>query len=802
TVFVVDVSESMPDAALEQARDRVQDAWSVRGRHEVRLVRFGSRAEEVVLPTDPQVPLSPIARMDEDAGRATDLEGALRLAFALLPHERLKRVVVVSDGLETRGSCGAARDTALRFGVQVHHLDLSALPRPAELMVTGLTAPPDIKARVPFEVTATVKATEAMSARCELTIDGVLAETADATLEPGDNPVLVGARVREGGDRRLAISCTAPDEGLDRIATNNRFEVPVRIPDKPKVLYVEGERRYRRNLLAALEKDFEVELRGPSGVPATLGDAQRFDAIIVSDVPRAGSFGRANVARRHMRALQRYVRGGGGLIWTGGENSFGPGGYGGTLLERKVMPVRFDVARKDDIPSLALVLVIDRSGSMSGPKIELAKEAARATLDVLQPSDKLGIIAFDSAPVTVVRLQRAANRLKITDSVSRLSPGGGTAIFPALDQAYRALSATQAKVKHIILLTDGQSNRSGVLDLVAQAYSERITISTVAVGMGSDQRLLMQVAEEGGGRYYFTDRADNIPKLFLKEASQVSRRALVEDRFRPRMVKRYRHHQIFKGLDFRKAPPLLGYVSTRPKSRAEVMLRTHLGEPLLARWRLGLGRAVVWTSDIKNKWSHAWLRWPGYAKFWRQLVRDSLRVERQEPTFQMTADIAQGVMTIGVDAVDDADQFLDGLVSEVTITDPHGADHPLSLDQTAPGHYGGTMRLEAFGPYTIRGRHSPADDPDALHRSYQAIAWPFPTEHLLGEPNLAAIRDLSATTGGVEGPTNAQLLDTEGRTTPIRTPRWPLPLYLALALLLLDVMLRRIRLYGTVIDQL
>ena len=107
----------------------------------------------------------------------------------------------------------------------------------------------------------------------------------------------------------------------------------------------------------------------------------------------------------------------------------------------------------------------DRSGSMSGPKIELAKEAARPTLDVLQPSDKLGIIAFDSAPVTVVRLQRAANRLKITDSVSRLSPGGGTAIFPALDQAYRVLSATQAKVKHIILLTDGQSNRSGVLDL-------------------------------------------------------------------------------------------------------------------------------------------------------------------------------------------------------------------------------------------------------------------------------------------------------------------------------------------------
>jgi Ca-activated chloride channel family protein len=812
TVFVVDVSESMPDEALERARQRVEAARSVRGRHEVRLVRFAGGADEVVLPTSPEVAIAPLERMTEEDGRATDLEAALRLAFGLLPHEDLKRLVVVTDGLETRGSSAAAIDTARRFNVQVHHLDVSDVPRPSELMVTGLKAPEDITPRVAFKAVATVKATDAMSAQCEFMVDGVLAETVDVDLAAGDNPVEVSVRVREGGDRRLAVACESVEGSQDRIGSNNRFEVPVRVPAKPKVLYVEGERRYRKNLMAALDGDFEVEMRGPGGVPATLRDAQRYDAIVISDVAKRGDLGGDQVARRHMLALERYVKAGGGLIWAGGENSFGPGGYGGTLLERKVLPVRFDVARKEDIPSLALMLVIDRSGSMSGPKLELAKEAARATLDVLQPSDKLGIIAFDSAPVTVVRLQRAANRLKITDSVSRLNPGGGTAIFPALDQAYRVLSATQAKVKHMILLTDGQSNRSGVLDIVAQAYSERITISTVAVGMGSDQQLLMQIAEEGGGRYYFTDRADNIPKLFLKEASEVSRQALVEDRFRARLVKRFRHHEIFKGLDFRKAPALLGYVSTRPKRRAEVMLRTHLGEPLLARWRLGLGRAVVWTSDTKNKWAHGWLRWSGYAKFWRQLVRDTLRVERPEPTFAMRADIAQGVLSVGVDAVDDDDQFIDGLVSEVTVIDPLGVDHPLPLRQTAPGHYEGRLALDTFGPYVIRGRHVASSDPEALtqgtedgaavHRSYQALAWPFPTEHLLGEPNLAAIQELSTRTGGVVAPTNAQLFDTQGQTTPVRSPRWPLPLYAALALLLLDVLSRRVRLYGGVVDRL
>lgn len=796
TVWVVDVSESVPDEALELARARVEQSWRRRGEHEVRLVVFAGEAREVALTAGPEEPLPPLERLEGDAGRSSDAQGALRLAFALLPADHLERAVLVTDGLETTGSLLAEIETARRFDIRVHHQDLTAVERPGELMVTGVAVPDSVKANVPFVATAQVKATRPMRATCELLVDGVLAETQEVDLVEGDQEITVGTRVREGGDKRLAMSCQAAGAGDDRFASNNRYEIPVRFPEKPKLLYVEGERRYQKNLVSALAQDFDVELRGPAGVPASLTDANRFDLVFISDVPRAGSMGAENVGLHHMKALEAYVRAGGGLIWAGGENSFGPGGYGGTWLERKVLPVHLDTQKKEDIPSLALVLVIDRSGSMSGPKIELAKEAARATLDVLQPTDKLGVIAFDSAPTTIVRLQRASNRLKITDNLSRLSPGGGTNIFPAVDQAYQMLAATQAKVKHIILLTDGQSNRTGILDVVAQAYQERITISTVAVGMGADQGLLMQVAEEGGGRYYFTDRADNIPKLFLKEASEVTRRSLVEDRFRPRVAKRFRKLQLFRGVGAERTPPLLGYVSTRPKRRAEVLMTSHLGEPILARWRLGLGQAVVWTSDVKNKWAHYWLTWPGYAKFWRQLIRDSLRVEREDPTFAMVTDVARGALTVGVDAVDDEDRFIEGLESTVTVTGPDGAEQEVPLTQVAPGRYGGTVALEAFGPYKIDGRHHRADDPDTLHRSYAAIAWPFPAEHLLGEPDLTAVRQLSAATGGAADPTDAALFDAEGRQVPSREPRWPLPLYAALVLLVLDVLLRRVRLYG------
>ena len=462
------------------------------------------------------------------------------------------------------------------------------------------------------------------------------------------------------------------------------------------------------------------------------------------------------------------------------------------MLERSVLPVTLDVDKEDDIPSLAMVLVLDRSGSMSGQKLSLAKEAARVTLDVLQPSDKLGIVAFDSAPKVLAPLQRASNRMRINDALSRLSPGGGTAIFPALDQGIQMLTNTEAKIKHIILLTDGQSNRTGVLDLVALAGREKITISTVGVGSGSDQKLLMEVAEEGAGRYYFTDRADNIPRLFLKEASEVSRRSLVEERFHARISRRHRGAQVFSGIDWRRAPALLGYVSTRPKPRAEVLMRTPRGEPLLARWRLGLGQVWVWTSDIKNKWSHHWLRWSGYAQLWRQLIRDARRVERTDPALGMKTQIDQGVLEVAVDAVDADDRFIDDLKSVVRVEDPKGEVLELPLTQVAPGHYVGRTRLEHLGAYRIRGEHHAHATPEDSMTSSANVTWPYPDEHAVGESDSRKLEALAEATGGQVDPDSATLFDTEGRTVTVQVDRRALWIWLALGLLLLDVLVRRL----------
>lgn len=792
TVFVIDVSDSVSDDALTKARGHVDAAWRGRGRHDVRVVTYGEHADEVRPPERVDEPWRPFERPPGTGGQVSDTEAALALALSLLPDDRLGRVVLVTDGRDTRGDVLAMSGNAARFGIRVHHLTLAPEETEAELVVVDLVVFDRPTMRVPFEVTAHLHVTRPMSAKCELTLDGLLDQDQAAELETGEGTMTFNVTIAQGGDHELSVACETLEKGDDRFESNNRVTRAIHLPDRPKVLYVEGESRYTRNLLRALEKDFEVELRSGRGLPRSDADAGAFDAILISDVARLGSMGVEQMTSSQMRVLERYARAGGGLVFTGGENALGPGGYGGTHLERAVLPVGLDVDKEDEIPSLAMVLVLDRSGSMNGEKLTLAKEAARVTLEVLQPSDKLGIVAFDSAPRVIARLQRASNRMRITDALSRLSPGGGTAIFPALDQAVQLLSNTEAKIKHIILLTDGQSNRAGILDLVALAGRDKITISTIGVGSGSDQKLLMEIAEEGAGRYYFTDRAENIPRLFLKEASEVSRRSLVEERFHGLISRRHRGAQVFSGIDWRRAPALLGYVSTRAKPRAEVLMRTPRGEPLLARWRLGLGQVWVWTSDVKNKWAHHWLRWPGYAQLWRQLIRDARRVERTDPVLAMKTQVDQGVLEVSVDAVDADDRFIDDLQSTVRVESPDGQSQDLELSQVAPGHYVGRIPLGSLGAYRVRGEHHAYATPENSMTSSANVTWPYPDEHAARAPDSRKLDALAEATGGIANPSLSALFDTEGRTVAVRADRRARWIWLALGLLLVDVLVRRL----------
>ena len=791
-VYLVDVSASVSDDQLASARATVQAGWAARGAGEVRLITFARRPRAVPLDPDKGAPKILTRHPDQQGGeaqsQASDLQAAVQHAYGQFLPGMLRRMVLLSDGNETHGDLESESHEAAARGVKIHVVKLPDRSQP-EVLVRALIAPPEVRVGAPFDLSVVVHSTLAQPAILTLHKDGYVNTPEgrkEVKLQPGPNPLRFKCLVRDAG----AVTYQLRVSGLtaDTWKHNNSATAVIPVQGRPRVLYVEGEPEHATPLRRALEAErIAVEVRGPHGVPRTAAALAKYDLLLLSDVPAY------HVGPGQMAAISSYVRDlGGGFIMAGGPNSFGAGGYYGTRLER-LLPVRFDSEKRQDQPTLALMLAMDRSGSMTGLKLELAKEAARATTEILGSADLIGVVAFDSAARVLVRLQRAANRLRILGDIARLTSGGGTSIKPALAEAYSQLAPAAARVKHVILLSDGQSSYAGIPQLVDEMAQARITVSAVGVGSGADRTLLQMIAERGGGRFYHTDDPRSIPKIFTKETTQVARSAVVEESFQVRVVKQA---NMLGGIDWGAAPPLRGYVSTRPKPGGEVLLASNHGEPLLAIWRVGLGKAAAFTSDAKSRWAAHWLRWRGYGQFWAQLVREVMR-HRMRRSFEMKARVDRGTVRVSVDALDRADRFINGLDSTLTVLDPSKSGRSrvtVPMEQDAAGRYTASFRLPAHGPLMLRASHRA--DGKVVAQSEAAISVPYPEEyaHLIQDSRRLA--RAAGVAGGRVDPTPRQVFSAGGESVKHHLDLWPRVLLVLLGLFVLDVLLRRVRLFG------
>ena len=825
-VHLVDVSASMTSVALKQAQDRIhQSLRALKRPHldrfalpgvdakdadlRVDVVRFDGRALRLPWPAtavadpsksdagtlaaDPSSLAPPPLRRDPKTGRATDLEGALNVALGLVDPERVGHIVIWSDGVETRGDLSGLAAPLREAGVRVHTPANFSVKAAAELLVEGIDVPGTLRANLHFPVAIQVRTSDPATVRCELKGKGDMPDPVTVTLHPGTQKVALGrARIKDGGHHELSAACTVVT-GSDRFASNNQIRARVVVKQRPKVLYGEGARGQARYLARALEHDFEVEVRDASGVPRTVTDMKRYNAVILSDVARISAAGVQQVTEGDMRAMERYVKQGGGLLVLGGENSLGSGGFQGTYLDKHVLPVRMDIDSEIEQPSIAMMLTIDRSGSMSGAKMELAKEAARATADALGHEDKIGVIAFDNIARTVVRLQRAGNRYRIATNISRISAGGGTHIYPSLQQTFTALQRVRAKVKHVILLSDGQAPRAGIDALVRQMRRAGITVTTVGVGAEVDRTLLEAIADRGGGRAYFTDRPETLPRIFVRETRQLSGETLVEKLVRPRKAPNVGRVDMLRGIDWRYGPVLMGFLTTKVKPTAQEILRVSTGEPLLVRWRLGLGKVTVWTSDLKNRWAHHWIDWPGYPVLARQMVGDLLQ---EEMGMRLVVQLARerDRLRIAVDAVDEDDHWMKELYGRAELTMPDGSKRTLSLPEVALGRYETTVPLRQFGPYDVRVTLRGDPTSPALASGGATAVHPYPEEFRLGGADLRGLHSLVRETHGTVGATPAAWRDAQGRSVKSWRWIWLDLVRLALLLLLVDIALRRVRL--------
>jgi len=704
-IFVMDHSQSQGPTGMKAARKQAQRlAGRLPGSAQVGFISAGESPVVQQTPSrDWKLPETDAALCSDGGGRS-DLAAAVSLACGLFPPGTSRRVVLIGDGQQTHGDLEAvARVAATAHKVVVDVVPVAGRRRPDVRVVRLVSNKSRSDEGASIEIRADLESSLAGEGTIRLFENGVEVESRPLKVDVGQQRSETFRRTPE--DRNL-YTYRVRVEGFQRdaIVDNDEAMTLVDVRGRPLLLYVEGEPSEAHYLVEAMAKEgIRLQVRTAEAFPQSLQELAGYDGLILSDVPAH------KLSVRSMNMVRDYVEQlGGGFLMIGGKNSFGVGGYYRTPIE-DVLPVKMKAPDAEERFATALALVIDRSGSMSGQKMEICKSAAVATVELLSSKDYICVVAFDSAARVIVPMTRADAKGTINGQIATLHGSGGTNIQPGMIEGHQQLAGVKAKVKHMIVLSDGQTSGSGYQAMATQMQSEGMTVSTVAVGSGANAALMQTIASAGGGKFYQTLDPTNIPQIFTQDAMIHMGRLIREEAFVPKQAER---HPMLKGCDVTAAPTLLGYVKTNRKAIAQVPLVTDLSDPLLAHWQFGLGKVTAFTSDCKSRWSALWItNWPAYNQFWAQVLRETAR-KPQSQTMDIRLTRRSAEAHVVVDLLEDPARFKnDASVTTDVYFVAAGALgssmeqlHQLQLQQTGPGRYEGQFIPEEPGVYLVRAR--------------------------------------------------------------------------------------------------
>jgi len=798
-VFVLDQSRSVSATDRQSGLEVIERIRSRLGAGDTAaLVRFGADARTDEL--DAGVPVA--AEGEEVDTGATNIGEAIQDALAQAGGAGAPRIVLLTDGNENRGSAEASAGLARSMGARIFPVPLGgpppAAPAPAaasapagnDVAVDGVQAPAAVRQGEAHEVTVMVRSRAPVSARVTLFRDGTPLATRTAELSPGENAVAFTGSFPGRGLHAWDAVVEAPGDPLSQ---NNHDRQLVEVSGPPQVLYVSRPGGSSPSLLAALAaQGISVVSRPATALPGTLAGYLPYDALIMDNVPAYG------ISNEKMETIAQYVRdAGGGLLMAGGDSSFGAGGYYKTPIER-VLPVDMDAKSQVEVPGMSLVLVLDKSGSMGETvptgetKLDVVKSAALAAIETLNPFDTAGVIAFDADWIWAVPLTSAGDSQKISADLATLAPGGGTVMYPALEEADRVLSASRSPLRHVILLTDGLTDAADFRALVERMQQHHITVSTVAVGDDADVELLASIARWGKGRTYATNDPRDVPRIFLTDTTLASRGLVVDKAFFPRRISA---GEMLRGVPLDDVPGLEGFVLTYLKSGAEQEFAALYGAPLLASWRYGLGRTAAFTSDFRGRWSRQWLSWAQFPRLAAQLVR---WIERPSDSqlLHPRLSTSRGRAFLTVDAYDSLGAFVNGMKLRAILLRPNGVRAELEVPQTAPGRYEASFPTEDTGDYVLTLAARSGDTELAPVTVGTSIA--YSEEYRVQGVNTPLLDRLATETGGrvIQSATDAPGLSALLRRLPgaagAGNEQWRLFLLGALLLFFCDIAVRRL----------
>ena len=756
---LVDTSASVSDADLARESDLLRQIDRSSGNNRVEVIPF-ARTPRALAKSEENFKIVRTSGVD---GRGTNLEAPLRQALASLPAGMLHRIALITDGNENEGAVTRAAWQAQQLGVSIDAVALAGREQP-KLKTEAVGIPGAVFTGERFPVDLTIYSPRTVAATVQLSAEGKQIGLHQIALEQGENRVRIRTSLNAAGAIDLSGKIEATGLG------ESRFENAVAVR-RPRVQWISedppGTEGHIVDLLTANRFDFTQS----KTLPADLDGTQLvvFNNINVDAVPAADK-----------ERLETFVQGGGGALWIAGERN--------VYVEHKDVP-EDPLARSFPaklVPprspqGTCVVIIIDKSSSMEGKKIELARLAAIGVVENLKPDDRVGVLIFDNSFMWDVPIRTADNKVAIRREISGIIPDGGTQIAPALAEAYRKILPINSAYKHIVLLTDGISEEGDSLGMSRDAANNRVTISTVGLGQDVNRTYLEKIAVTAKGKSYMLNDPAGLEQILLKDVQEHTGTTAIEKAIKPEV----KHpSDLLDKVDMEHAPNLNGYVRFETRPTADEILAVDGTDPLLVRWQYGLGRAAIFSSDAKSRWAAAWLTWPGFDRLWTNVFRDLLP-HGNDTEAAARYDGANEELVV--------DYHLSGRAAEPTtppdlyVIGPGDFKRPLDLVRLSPGTYRGRLRIGALqGLFRVRPLNESRSFPEVGLYRQESELFDYGS-------NEALLKSIAQSTGGRFNPSVRQLFDSGGKYIDATMRLWPGLLALAVLLNLIELAMRKWR---------
>lgn len=782
-IYCLDVSESMEGIGQKEARSFIaQNIKTMAEEDTAGLIVFGKTPSIEIEMTNELPALTYHSKTDSSF---TNIHDALLMAIGRLRNQGKGRIVLLSDGNQNIKDAAEMVILAKSLNIEIYPVPIVYRESGNEIMIENLQTPENALMETPFEITISVMSTSKTEADLTLLKDNNIIETRRVKLTPGKNILSSSDSINKSGLHLYKAVLNSID---DSVSENNEGLSFTRGIGKSKILYIGSQEQGQNYLVKALEtQGLLIDRKNLKDLSRTIHGLTDYNSIIIDNIAAH------TLTYTFMDSVEKYVRNlGGGLIMIGGENGFGAGHYNMTPIE-KALPVSMDVPTDLELTGFCLILVMDKSNSMAegikgNSKLEGAKTAAFSAIELLNPTDKVGVIAFDTEVQWVVPVIQAGNHKEIAQKLSMLNVSGGTDLFPALKEAYISLKDIDAVKKHIIVLSDGLTKNDDFESLVHSINDSDITVSTVAVGGGSDIKLMSSIAEWGGGRSYLTDNADNIPRIFVGDTKIAAQKIIVEAPF---SVNRKTPSEILNGIS-EELPVIRGQVITYKKPGAQTILESREG-PILATWRYGLGRSAAFMSDLSNQWGKDWVQWKDFNRFVSQMIKWSQR-EETGLDYSVSIERIDAEMRLTVDVIDAQRSFVNNLNLNMKVLFPSKTGNTSHLDQVLPGRYEGYFDLENTGPYYLNIFDKGSSN--APQSQVFGYATPYSVEFNQRGVNHDLLNRLAAETNGrLINPAESSfnIFSTDNDIKERGRALWPYLIPIVLLLLILEILLRKLQ---------